>query len=90
MFVGGWRKERGKLLFPAFGLGKATGGAEAGFAGVEHFLLRSARRAFEEVKAHCLRTATEHFRDIFGNCRAFEKMLVFLCNVFPVVGKDVF
>jgi len=90
MFVGGWRKQRGKLLFPALGLGKGTGGAEAGFAGVEHLLLRPARRVFEEVKAHCLRTATEHFRDIFADRGAFEKVLVFLRDELPVVGKDVF
>jgi hypothetical protein len=90
MFVGGWRKERSNLLFPAFGLGKATGGAEAGFTGMEHFLLRPARRAFEEVKAHCLRTAGKHFRDIFADRGALEKVLVFLRNELPVVGKDVF
>src|SRR4030095_14619890 len=89
MFVGGWRKERSKLLFPAFGLGNTAGGAETGFTGVEHLLLEPALRALPEVKAHCLRTATEHFRDIFADRGAFEKVSVFFRDILPMVGKDV-
>ena len=89
MFVGGWCKERIKLFFPALRLGKAAGGAESGFTGVEDFLLRPARRAYEEVKAHCLSAAVKHFCNVFPNRGAFQKMLVFFRNKLPVVGEDV-
>jgi hypothetical protein len=90
VFVGGIGKKELKLFLPAFGLGDPAGGAESRFAGMEDFFLRLAIEAFPQMEAHCPGTAHEHFANVFGNRRTFKKRSVFLRNIWPVVGKELF
>lgn len=90
VFVSCVGKQEIEFFLPAFGLGDAARGTEAGFAGKEHPFLIPAFGALIMTKSHCLGAAGKHFGDVFGDCRTFEKLPVFFRDVWPVVGEDAF
>jgi len=89
MFVARIGKQDVELLFPAFCLSNPAGGAKPGFTRMEDLFLKLTLRAFPLMKAHCLSTTGEHFRNVFGDRGTAEQVFVLPGEIRPMVGEDL-